>query len=472
MEENKKNISDLCNASLEISKCINDNEFLIEKLNNIDINYLYGYRSLDKSGPIIELRKEVAKLILLSELNTEDILLNTIEKYKLKYKKELNSWKNPYRFLHPFINMEYDRFNNFIKDIIVDNIITDNLNYKICNFNGSQNQGSDEYWVAFYENDKNESQIFISFKNGKVKYGSTKLQEMINSVEKDPQDFSLDEFILYFNENKDSLLENKDKKVYCVRAGESNKDIDLFLINNYVGISYNSDIRETIENLKSNFTKEGLNKNQINARISQIEIFKKIEIGDTILSPSNDDIKVGIAESTYQHKDGKYPNIINVKWIKSIEKDRSINLPKTVFEINNFDIESMSFSNNNLTFTEAAKLVLRENNNKPMTASDIWDKISNLNLYKSNGDTPKASMASILGAHSLNSTHKVKGKDIIFIASDDKPRKFILKNFIPEHIKESFIEEGFVTMDKYDELRSELEQIKDILIKNNINLGL
>lgn len=32
------------------------------------------------------------------------------------------------------------------------------------------------------------------------------------------------------------------------------------------------------------------------------------------------------------------------------------------------------------------------------------------------------------------------------------------------------IYKGFVTIDKYDELRTELNQIKDILRKNNINL--
>jgi hypothetical protein len=469
MEENRKNISGLCNASLEISKCINDNEFLIEKLNNIDINYLYDYRLLDKSGPIIELRKEIAKLILLSELNTEDVLLNTIEKYKLKYKKQLNSWKNPYRFLHPFINMEYDQFNIFIKDIIIDNIITDNLNYKICNFNGSQNQGSDEYWVAFYENDKNESQIFISFKNGKVKYGSTKLQEITNSIEKDPQDFSLDEFILYFNDNKDFLLE-KDKKVYCVRAGEANIDSNLFLENDYVGIDYNSDIRETIEMIRYNLEKRGLNKNQINARISQIEIFKKIEIGDIILCPSKDDIKVGIANSKYYYREGKYPNAIDVRWVKNIQKDKSINLPKTVFEVGGFDFKSMDLLKQELTFVDVAKIVLKENNNIQMTSSEIWNRIKELDLYRSSGLTPDVSLNAILRRNSKNCNVKNKSTKPIFLTTEGSPNRFRLISFVPEHIKESFIEEGFVTIDKYDELRSELDKIKEILIKNNINL--
>lgn len=259
-------------------------------------------------------------------------------------------------------------------------------------------------------------------------------------------------------------------KVYCVRAGEANIDSNLFFENDYVGIDYNSDIREKMNIIKSNLENRGLSKNQISSRISQIEVFKKIKIGDIILCPSNDDIKVGIADSKYYYKEGKYPNAIDVKWIKNIEKDKSINLPKTVFEVGLFDLKSMSFIKQELTLIDVSKIVLKENNNKPMTSSEIWLEIDKQKLYKSSGLTPESTLNALLRRNSKNSDVKNKSTKPIFLTILGSPNKFQLINFVPEHIKESFIEEGFVTIDKYNELKSELDKIKDILTKNNINL--
>lgn len=124
------------------------------------------------------------------------------------------------------------------------------------------------------------------------------------------------------------------------------------------------------------------------------------------------------------------------------------------------------------TFVSAAKKAMRANNNKPMTSIEIWDKILEMNLYQSSGLTPELTLNALLRRHSKNSDVKNKAIVPIFATIVGSPNKFQLINFVPKHIKESFIEEGFVTIDKYNELRSELEEIKDILRKNNINLGL
>ena len=122
------------------------------------------------------------------------------------------------------------------------------------------------------------------------------------------------------------------------------------------------------------------------------------------------------------------------------------------------------------TFTSAAKKAMRANNNKPMTSIEICNKILEMNLYKSSGLTPESTLNALLRRHSKNSDVKNKTTEPIFLTIIGSPNKFQLINFVPEHIKESFIEEGFVTIDKYNELRNELDKIKDILVKNNITL--
>lgn len=124
------------------------------------------------------------------------------------------------------------------------------------------------------------------------------------------------------------------------------------------------------------------------------------------------------------------------------------------------------------TFISATKKVMRANNNKPMTSIEIWDKILEMNLYQSSGLTPESTLNALLRRHSKNSDVKNKSIVPIFITIVGSPNKFQLINFVPENIKESLIEEGFVTIDKYNELRSELDKIKNILQKNNINLDL
>jgi hypothetical protein len=120
---------------------------------------------------------------------------------------------------------------------------------------------------------------------------------------------------------------------------------------------------------------------------------------------------------------------------------------------------------NKETFISAAKIVLRDNNNKPMTCNEIWNKIIEIDLYKSTGLTPELTLNALLRRNSKNSSVKIKSQKLTFLTIDGSPNKFQLLHYVPEHIKESFIEEGFITIDKYNELRLELDKIKDILIK-------
>ena len=103
-----------------------------------------------------------------------------------------------------------------------------------------------------------------------------------------------------------------------------------------------------------------------------------------------------------------------------------------------------------MTFLEASQIVLENNLNNPMTASEIWDKIIELNLILEYGKTPKLSLNTILHRSELFLTIKEKSPD-----------KFIYKRYVPKNVKDSLIEAGFLTE----------ERLLEILEKNNIKIN-
>jgi hypothetical protein len=87
-----------------------------------------------------------------------------------------------------------------------------------------------------------------------------------------------------------------------------------------------------------------------------------------------------------------------------------------------------------MTFLEASKIVLEDNLNNPMTASDIWDKIIERGLITEYGKTPKQSLNTML--------HR---SDLFYTIKDKPSDKFIYKRYVSKNVKESLIENGFIT---------------------------
>ena len=89
--------------------------------------------------------------------------------------------------------------------------------------------------------------------------------------------------------------------------------------------------------------------------------------------------------------------------------------------------------NEKMTFLKAAIIVLEMNENLPMTAEEIWDKIIEKELYESDGKTPIGSLSFLLTINSKNCDYELidgkyqghKKKDILEIVSDT-PRTYML----------------------------------------------
>lgn len=201
-------IQKISEYSKEVFRMHNDMEYLCEVLNSLDIKLLREYYLQDKSGPIIDLRKEVIREIMLgsiSPIRLEEI----IQKYKLERSQEMKAWKNPYKILHTIINTKY-----YDVDEMVDNFIGEvksrlgfNIESHLVNFDGANNMGGDQYWVCFYAigGDRSKIQIFLSIKDGISEYGVYSHVESKYLV--GPNVWTnIDDFLNFVDQNKDVLV--------------------------------------------------------------------------------------------------------------------------------------------------------------------------------------------------------------------------------------------------------------------------
>lgn len=249
-EEILSNINDATQATLDIKRCLTDYDFLCDKLNNTDKNYISSYYRRD-SGVVIDIRKDVAKEILLGGVN-KDRLLDIIKEHKDKNPQKLKTWSNPYKILHPLVNHSYihiDKFfEKFIKRILIE--FEDYIKYGVSDFNGSQHQGSDNYWVAFYnKNHKHQSdglQFFITFENGEMRYGIYRYIDKVH-ISQFVFDGDIDKFYNFIRENKSLILND------VLRSSDIITDEIKNIIqdNNNIALSY----KEIIERLSTKIDK-------------------------------------------------------------------------------------------------------------------------------------------------------------------------------------------------------------------------
>jgi hypothetical protein len=320
MDINSK-IKEICDASIDIKRCIEDNLYLCERLNLIDKNLIRDYYKNEKSGVVIDIRKEVCKVLLLDDINV-DLLIEIINKHKESEPKKLKSWANPYKILHPLVNVTLTHLDEFINQFIVDILSRiGDVKYTVSNFNGSQHQGSENYWVAFYNKEHRSQseglQLFLDFFDGKFKYG------------------------IYQHKNK-SYLEGPFEF----------KNIDDFY--NFVELNKNTILNEAID-----------------------------------------------------------PG---------------------------------------MTFIDAAKFILNEFENKPMTSKEIWDEIDKRNLVRTSGKTPQASLNTVILNDCVDSPVNGNRSRNIFKIVEKNPAKFILNNYMSKNIKETMISNGFITIDMLKEI--------------------
>ena len=233
-------------ASTDIYNCLTSTTYLCNKLNKIDKSYFQEYLDFLRVGPVNDLRRDVAAYLIDNNI-TPTILDEIIKKHKKEKPNQLRAWLNPYKILHPIINQEYKNFDEGM-EILANEISKSNggMKWKINNFNGPQNQGSENYWIAFYNksllSQANSLQLFISFKQGQCVYGIYKHNGTEYLV--GPETYTdWESFSSFISENIHYILE--DKKSSDEISPDSDEE-DLEIPNRFTGIPQPFDIESEL----------------------------------------------------------------------------------------------------------------------------------------------------------------------------------------------------------------------------------
>jgi len=216
-----ENIKKLCDATLVIKRCIEDDSYLCEVLNSLDKNFIREYYKRNDNGPVVMLRKEICKEILLEDITVEK-MMEIITNHKSSNSNAFKSWSSNFSILHTLIINKFKEELNYLP-ILADDISKEikDVNYSFWDFKGGRNQGQEHLSIVLYnDNFKSHSigkQMFINFRNGELEYG---LYKHGDGYLTDPIKCGWEEFYVvldYLRSNlhviKDDIIDSKENIV-------------------------------------------------------------------------------------------------------------------------------------------------------------------------------------------------------------------------------------------------------------------
>lgn len=220
-----KGIRLLCDTSAKVKSFYEDDQNIVNALNTAnqkDLQKCMDYYK-ERSGVVVDIRKDIITKLINGEKFTVEKLHNLINDYKRGKEKQFRSYKEIFSIVFPAITFyghkpQRDFVNAFTKKLIDDLGIESEVKEVSFDFQGVRQQGSERYWVAIYnklqENQSIGLQFFFEFFEGKIGYGVYK-HENQNYIKPrvllKPQEFNYSEMLSYFEESKQTLLDDLPK---------------------------------------------------------------------------------------------------------------------------------------------------------------------------------------------------------------------------------------------------------------------
>lgn len=270
-EEINKGIELLCDTSAKVKSFYEDDQNIVNALNTANQNDLQKCMDYykERSGVVVDIRKDVITKLKNGEKFTVETLHNLINDYKRGKENQFRSYKETFSIVFPAItfyghNPQRDFVNTFTKKLIDDLGIENEVKEVSFDFQGVRQQGSERYWVAIYnkqqENQSIGLQFFFEFFEGKIGYGVYKHENqnyIKPRVSLKPQEFNYSEMLSYFEESKQTLLDDVPKydnlnsielgghRLYKIshghfKAKKSSHVIDTFKSNNWIVLHENT----------------------------------------------------------------------------------------------------------------------------------------------------------------------------------------------------------------------------------------
>ena len=330
----------LCETSLSINSYYENRSKLVDALNKVpkqELTKCLEYYK-DRSGVIIDLRKEVIKYLEEGNKVSLEILENLISKHKKGKENQFRSHKKWFSIFYPPItfyghNALREFTKKFIKKLEDDLQLSNMVSSNVVDFQGARQQGSNTFWLAIYnKSQKNHStgiQFFIEFNKGKIGYGvyrhsdKTYLKEQMLLV---PSNFKYNDLLNYFKTEREELINNFYEKTSSL---PDKKDLNMISINRSrplntilygppgTGKTYNAVKKaleiiknQTIEDFSENYSeyKEEYDKLRKSGQIEFVTFHQNYSYEEFVegIKPETDNGKV-----TYEVKPGVFKRICN-----------------------------------------------------------------------------------------------------------------------------------------------------------------
>ena len=218
-----------------------------------------------------------------------------------------------------------------------------------------------------------------------------------------------------------------------------------------IRFSFNYDDDDAQYNFEGNTKKEIFIK--VVDWLSEMDYEFNNKTGQTYYPNIVDEITTG-QRITHYYKIPSNNKYIDINFIKqfqsliSLLKDFGIDSKSVKFgNSEKHESSKMNIMNKKMTFINAAQLILKENDNRPMSANEIWDIIDDRDLVETKGATPWMTLNAQMLSYSDNTNIFRKKKVKLFTIVENNPAKFKLINDDIVNIDDE-IEDDFSDLDQ------------------------
>ena len=236
----------VCNTSKEIKGYYDKPETLIEALNKVpksELKQCLDYYS-QRSGVIVDLRKEVIDYLKSGETLDQETLESFINKHRNGKENQFRGYKQWFSLFYPPItfyghNTLRKFIEGFIEQIISDLKVKEKVSSIYFDFQGARQQGSDRLWLAIYNKEQESHssgiQFFVEFFNGEIGYGVYQHSDksyLKDRVSLNAEEFKYNDLLNYFKPETQKLLVNSPKNVKGSSVDKVQKGISESLTEN------------------------------------------------------------------------------------------------------------------------------------------------------------------------------------------------------------------------------------------------
>lgn len=319
-------IQKICDTSITIKEYYINREALIAAINVAPKDELAKCKNFyaNRSGVVIDLRKELIDRLLANETFTVASAKELIDKYKKGNENSYRAYKKWFSLFFPVLTFYghdpmRDFMKRFIEKFISDLGLQGLVDVSNFDFQGARQQGNDRWWVAVFNKEQpshsSSKQFFFEILEGKINYGIYRHSDKSylkpkQTVEGD--NFKYADMLSYFKEYTQLLIEDVPEI--------KNNNIHLEEENVYkisMGPDYFSeeDIEASIE--KKLVLVHSHTKPKGRATKSQADIFKEdMQIGDYFyLTRGNQGIKI-LGQITSDAVPATFNNLYDDGWLE------------------------------------------------------------------------------------------------------------------------------------------------------------